>query len=196
MPIACGQSRQAGLRVLPIRRALYRVVVRGVGALKREIRRSECIGLLAERAGRERCGAASRLRRGDDVDHAADRSGAVERGAAAFDDFDSIDPADRKLFEIDVVDLSAGDWKTVEEHENLLRRAAANADGRLRAERAVTNDVHSGHVFDGVGDCAIPVTRDLRRGHDVRRASRASRHFAAAVAGHDVCDLGNGRRRG
>src|SRR5665213_3158000 len=67
-------------------------------------------GAAAERVGVERDARASaqpRAAGGDDVDHAAERAGSVERRAAAFDDFDALDARRRHRVERRKFDLLA-----------------------------------------------------------------------------------------
>src|SRR5262249_10260565 len=117
-----------------------------------------------------------------------------ERRPTTFDDFDAIDPADRVLFEVNVVDLTAGNGQAVDEDEYLLRRGAADSDGRDGAEGAVAYDVDTGERLDRVGHGTVSVARDLRGRDDIGGPRGARYRFETSIAGNHVCDFGNGRR--
>src|SRR5690606_16394817 len=88
--------------------------------------------------GRLEAGRAPGLLR-DDVDHAADRVGAVERALRPPENLDPLDVGDREDREIELV---AGarrivDADAVDEDEGVLRLGAAEAHQRLSAGPAV-----------------------------------------------------------
>jgi len=66
---------------------------------------------------------------GDDVDHAADGVGAVERGLGAADDLDALDQVGRDVGEVRLTDRRARHADAVHENQHLARVGAADAQG-------------------------------------------------------------------
>ena len=68
----------------------------------------------------------------DDVDRAAERVGAVDRGPGPVDDFDAIDRPDRRRdLAVVMTALAVVQTKPVDEHEALTEGGAANREIRL-----------------------------------------------------------------
>ena len=114
MSVASGEAGQSGLSVFAIRRIFDGIIVGCIRALKGHVRCLEEIRLLSEGSRRDRRGATGGRGRRDDIDDAPDRSGAVQRRPASFDDLDAVDAAHRDLLEVDVVDLIARDGQPVD----------------------------------------------------------------------------------
>ena len=131
----------------------------------------------------------------DDVDHARDRVGAVDRGRAVLQDLDALDGVERHLVQVDERPLAVvgqpvdGEPAAVDQHERVVRAEPAQRHaGRPGAEA----------VDERVGDRAVVVRGDRLhdrgdrlqpRGLDVLARDRLDRRRGLGV---DALDVGAG----
>ena len=79
----------------------------------------------------------------DDADDRADGIRSVERALRSANDFDPLDVGDRQVREVEAAAERVG-LHAVDEHERVVRFAAAREDARQRAAAAVGNDRQPG----------------------------------------------------
>ena len=121
---------------------------------------------------------------GDDVDHAADRVGAVERRLRAAQDLDPLDVVEREVREVEVAGGEALHPHAVDQHLHLGRVGAADAD-RARASRGCPRSPPGRRGRSGApapppgtpGRASPP----RRRRSPTRRSARGAARSASAV---------------
>ena len=122
---------------------------------------------------------------GDDVDHAPDRVGAVERRLRAPQDLDPLDIVEREVGEVEVAGRGALDPHAVDQDLHLGRVGAANADGGELPRAARRLHLHAGDGPQRLLDRPVLLGAHLFLGlHRHRRAGLFGR-LLAPRGGHD-----------
>ena len=149
------------------------------------VARQRRAGLLAAETCREARGlrveaAETRLHAGpvvrparDDVDHAADRVRAVQRGARALDDLDAFDELRRDILERGGADRARVDAQAIHEHEHVVRFRAAHEDGSLLAGTAEARDLDARHEAQRIAEVGGRSHRQVFAGNEFH----AGEHF-------------------
>ena len=147
--------------------------------------------VLTRGGGRRRERAAAR----DDVDRAAERVGAVDRGRGAVDHFDPIDRTDgHRDLAVVMAALAVVQAEPVHEHETLTERRAAHREVRLHVARPTRARVESGDQPQTFDDGRDADSLEVLASQDGRRARRRTVELRDGRRHEDV--LGNLGKRG
>ena len=135
---------------------------------------------------------------GDDVDGAADRVGAVDRGAAAEQDLDALDVEQRhRDVAVVVPRLGVVETGAVDEHEGLAEAGAADREVGLDPARPALAHLDAGDQPQRVDRRRQPEPRQIFAGQDDDGAPEAAERVGGDGTGDDdgLADVG-GRRSG
>ncbi len=135
-------------------------------------------GIAAERRARA-CAVFRRAAR-EQLDHAADGIGAIQRRARALDDFDALERFGRDVLQRGAADGAGIDAHAVDEHHGVVAfRAAREQRGGLPGA-AIARDFEAGMGLQQFADVAGERSFDVAaRDDDDRRADRIERHRCA-----------------